>query len=171
MTTRAVLLVTVLLVGDGVAGRPAPAVPRSVTLDDGERLPLDSEGLLVTKQLGRRFVVGWDGPLTLAEDGPIRVRLRDTALTLDLRTFAGSRQAVVRLRAVGGEARVELRLRPAAGKYPVRLEIQPVQADRDAEVRVGSKAVRLALRPSASEVEVEALKGAVSARVMHSGDR
>src|SRR5262249_6037247 len=46
MTTRAVLLVTVLLVGDGVAGRPAPAVPRSVTLDDGERLPLDSEGLL-----------------------------------------------------------------------------------------------------------------------------
>jgi RNA polymerase sigma factor (sigma-70 family) len=147
-------------------------VPRSVLLDDGERRFLDPEGLLITKELGSRYIVGWDGPLTLAEsNGPIRVRLADAALTLDLRNFDGGRQAVVRLRAVGGEARVELRLRRTTGKYPVRLEIQPAQEEREVDVRVGSKAVRLALRPSASEVEVEALKGAVSARVMHSGDR
>ena len=160
--------------GIGVAdldkdGRPDLLVtrPRSVALDDGTRLPLDPTGLLITKDLGSRFVVGWDGPLTVAEaDGPIRVRLRDIPLTLDLRTFAGGKQAVVRVRAVGGEARVELRLRRAAGKYPVRLEFQPVQADRHAEVRVGGKAARLSLRPIASEIEVEAIKGAVTIRVI-----
>jgi hypothetical protein len=166
------VLAAVLLAGDSVAGQPAQGVPRSVTLDDGTRLPLDPEGLLVPKQLGGRFVVGWDGPLTVAEaDGPIRVRLRDTPLTLDLRTFAGERQAVVRVRAIGGDARVELRLRRAAGKYPVRLEFHPVQADRDAEVRVGGKAVRLALRPSASEIEVEAVKAAVTTRVIQTPGR
>jgi hypothetical protein len=145
---------------------------RSVTLDDGKRLPLDPEGLLVPKQLGGRFVVGWDGPLTVAEaDGPIRVRLCDTPLTLDLRTFAGERQAVVRVRAVGGEARVELRLRRATGKYPVRLEFQPVQGDRDAEVRAGDKAARLSLRPIASEIEVEAIEGAVTTGVIQSPSR
>ena len=92
-------------------------------------------------------------------------------MTLDLRTGDAGRQAVVRLRAVGGETRVEIRLRRAAGKYPVRLEIQPVQEERDAEVREGGKAVRLALRPRASDIEVEAVKGAVTARVMHAGDR
>ena len=155
-------------------GRPDPLVscPRSVTLDDGTRLPLDSEGLLVPRQLGGRFIVGWDGPLTVAEaDGPIRVRLRDTPLTLDLRTIAGQRQAVVRVRAVGGEARVELRLRRAAGKYPVRLEFQPVHGDRDAEVRVGGKAARLSLRPIASEIEVEAIEGAVTTGVIQSPSR
>ena len=171
MTTRALVLTALLLVGDGEAGQPAPPVHRSVTLDDGERLPLDSQGLFVPKQLGSRFVVGWDGPLTLAEGGPIRARLRDTALTLDLRTGEGRRQAVVRLRAVGGEALVEIRLRRAAGKYPVRLEIQPVPQDRDAEVQVGGKSVRLALRPSASEVEVEPVLGAVTAKVIHPADR
>jgi hypothetical protein len=155
-------------------GRPDLFVnrSRSVTLDDGTRLPLDSEGLLVPRQLGGRFIVGWDGPLTVAEaDGPIRVRLRDTPLTLDLRTIAGQRQAVVRVRAVGGEARVELRLRGDAGKHPVRLEFQPVQADRDAEVRAGGKAVRLGLRPTASEIEVEAIKGAVTTRVIQTPSR
>jgi hypothetical protein len=160
--------------GIGVAdldqdGRPDLLVtgPPSVTLDDGTRLPLDPTGLLRTKDLGSRFVVGWDGPLTVAEaDGAIRVRLCDTPLTLDLRTFAGEKQAVVRVRAVGGEARVELRLRRAAGKYPVRLEFHPVQADCDAEVRVGGKAARLSLRPIASEIEVEAIKGAVTIRVI-----
>jgi hypothetical protein len=134
-------------------------------------MPLDSEGLFVPKQLGSRFIVGWDGPVTLAEDSPIRVRLRDTALTLHLRTGDGGRQAVVRLRAVGGEARVEMQLRRAAGKYPVRLEIRPVQEERDADVQVGGKAARLALWPSASDIEVEAVEGAVTARVMHSGNR
>jgi hypothetical protein len=171
MTPYAVVLVAVMVAGDGVAGQPAPAVARSVTLDDGWRMPLDSEGLLVTKQLGSRFVVGWDGPVTLTEDGSIRVRLRDTALTLDLRTGDAGRQAVVRLRAVGGEARVDMRLRRAAGKHPVRLEIWPVQEERDADVRVGGKATRLALWPSAPDIEVEAVKGAVTTRVMHSGDR
>jgi RNA polymerase sigma factor (sigma-70 family) len=146
---------------------PAPAAPRSVTLDDGARMPLDPTGLLITKELRGRFVVGWDGPLTVAEaDGPIGVRLRDTPLTLDLRTFAGERQAVVRVRAVGGDAPAELRLRRAGGKYPVRLEFQPVEADHEADVLVGGKAVRLALRPSASEIEVEAVKGAVTTRVI-----
>ena len=167
MTTGALVVAAVLLAGDGVAGQPAPEVPRSVTLDDGTRMPLDPTGLLVPKQLGDRFVVMWDGPLTVAEaDGPIRVRLGDTPLTLNLCTFAGERQAVVRVRAIGGDARVELRLRPATGKCPVRLEFQPVQADRDAEVRVGGKAVRLALRPSASEIEVEPVEGAVTTRVI-----
>ncbi len=150
-------------------GRPERFVPRarSVTLDDGTRLPLDPEGLLVPKQLGGRFVVGWDGPLTVAEaDGPIRVRLCATPLTLDLRTFAGERPAVVRVRAVGGAAPVELRLRRAAGKHPVRLEFQPMRGDRDREVRAGGKAVRLSLRPIASEIEVEAIEGAVTTRVI-----
>jgi len=155
-------------------GRPDLFIthPRSVTLDDGTRLPLDPTGLLVPKQLGGRFVVGWDGPLTVAEaDGPIRVRLRDTPLTLDLRTFAGEKQAVVRVRAVGGEARVELRLRRATGKYPVRLEFQPMQGDRDAEVRGGGKAARLSLKPIASEIEVEAIEGAVTTRVIQTPSR
>jgi RNA polymerase sigma factor (sigma-70 family) len=146
---------------------PAPAVGRSVTLDDGARMPLDPTGLLLTKELRGRFVVSWDGPLTVAEaDGPIRVRLRDTPLTLDLRTVAGERQAVVRVRAVGGDAPVELRLRRAGGKDPVQLEFQPVQADHEAEVLPRGKAVRLALRPGASEIEVEAVKGAVTTRVI-----
>jgi RNA polymerase sigma factor (sigma-70 family) len=146
---------------------PAPAVPRSVTLNDGTRMPLDPTGLLITRDLRGRFVVGWDGPLTVAEmDGPIRVRLRDTPLTLDLRTFAGDTQAVVRVRAVGGDAPVELRLRRSGGRYPVRLEFQPVQADHETEVLQGGKAVRLALRPSASEIEVEAVKGGVTTQVI-----
>jgi hypothetical protein len=172
MTARALIFASLLVLGDSVAGQPTAAVSRSVTLDDGDRLPLDSEGLLVPKQLAGRSIVKWDGPLTVAESaGPIRVRLLDTPLTLDLRTVEGSKQAVVRLRAVGGEACVEIRLRSAAGKYPVRLEIQPVRADRDAEVREGGKPVRLALRPLASEIEVEPVEGAVSARVIPPADR
>jgi hypothetical protein len=52
------LVLTALLAGVGAAATPAPAVPRSVTLNDGEKLPLDAEGLFVPKQLGDRFVVG-----------------------------------------------------------------------------------------------------------------
>jgi hypothetical protein len=172
MFARALILAALLFLGDSVAGQPTSAIPRSVTLDDGERLPLDSEGLLVPKQLAGRSIVKWDGPLTVAETaGPIRVRLLDTPLTLDLRTVEGSKQAVVRLRAVGGEACVEVRLRRAAGKYPVRLEIQAVRADRDVDVREGGKPVRLDLRPSASEIEIEPVTGAVSARVIPPADR
>jgi hypothetical protein len=40
-----------------------------------------------------------------------------------------------------------------------------VLGDRDAEVRVGGKSVRLAFQPSASEVEVEPVEGAVTARL------
>jgi|GEM_PF-4133268 len=165
MTVHALVLAATL-VGVGASNTPAP-VARSVTLDDGSKLLLDAEGLLVPKQLGDRFVVGWHGPLTVAEsEGPIRVRLRETPLKLDLRTGDGHRQAVVELRAVGGEARVELRLRRAPGKNPVRLEIRTVPEERDADVRVGGKAARLALWPRASDIEVEAVEGAVTARVV-----
>jgi hypothetical protein len=78
---------------------------------------------------------------------------------------------VVRLCAVDGEALVELRLRRATGKHPVRLEVRPVLTDRDTEVRAGGKAVKLALSPKASEVEVEPVEGAVTVRVVHPGDK
>jgi hypothetical protein len=164
--------------GDGTGseeqGNGGGGVSRTVTLNDGTRMPLDPTGLLITKELRGRFVVGWDGPLTVAEsDGPIGVRLRDKPLTLDLRTVAGERQAVVRVRAVGRDALVELRLRRTTGKYPVRLELQPAQSNRDAEVEAGDKAVKLALwlSASASEIEVEAIKGAVATRVIQAPSR
>jgi RNA polymerase sigma factor (sigma-70 family) len=150
----------------------APAVRRSVILDDGSQMPLDPTGLLLVRQLHGRFVVGWDGPVTVAEaDGPFRIRLCDTPLTLDLRNFAGERLAVVRVRAIGGDAPVELRLRRTAGKYAIGLEIQPVQEERDAVVKAGGKAVRFPLRPSASEVEVEAIEGSLPTWIGHSGNR
>jgi RNA polymerase sigma factor (sigma-70 family) len=159
---------------DGRLDRFGPAAPaeRVVTLDDGTKHPLDPEGLLVTKTLKGRFIVAWNSPLTVAEaDGPIPVKLRDIPLTLDLRDFGGSKQAVVRLRALAGEAAVKLRLRRAAGKTTVQLEITPVTTTQEAEAKAGGKPLRLKLRHDAPEIEVVPVEGSISVRVAASADR
>lgn len=138
--------------------------PGQVTLSDGAVVPLDSEGMAVPRLLGERYIVGWNRPLTIAEFGePIRVRLSETPLMLDLRTGEGIRQALIRIRAIRGTADVQLQLVRAAGIDPLRLDVRTVQIS-DSNGRPNESPAKLTLLTPIADIETVSLEGAISIR-------
>lgn len=137
---------------------------RIVTLSDGAKIPLDSEGMLVPKLLGTSYVVGWNSPLTIAESGePIPVRLSETPLVLDLRKGDGTRQALIQVRAIRGPVSVQLQSLRAAGADPIRLEIR-ISDSFGAKVESAVSPAKITLQTSVSDIEVTGIEGSISIR-------
>ena len=153
-----------------ISGGDNRSNPKQVTLSDGAKISLDSEGMVVPKQLGESFIVDWNGPLTVPESGdPIRIRLNGNPLVLDLRTGEGIRHALIQIRANRGTIDAQLQMRRAAGRDPFLLEVQtsPIQVASHATNQQSSK---LTLLSPSTDIEVISLEGSTAIRCISTSE-